>query len=162
MRLKNVFAVFLTCLLLTGCGKDNRASKTMEIADSLGIPESILLTMEDSHGGFYGDGDTFIVFQTPGFQPGEDWKEFPLPENLAIALWGGMAGEMQWGSLLTDDRGEPLMPAVENGYYWFRDRHSKSTEETDPSALLDRSSFNFTLAVYDGDSEMVYYFKKDT
>ena len=162
MRLRKVFAVFLTCLLLTGCGKDSRASKAMEIADDLGVRESILLTLENSYGGFHGDGDTFVVLQAPGFQPGEDWKEFPLPENLAIALWGGMVGDMQWGSLLTDDSGEPLLPEVENGHYWFRDRHSESTDETDPSALLDRSSFNFTLAVYDADSETVYYFEKDT
>lgn len=162
MRLRNIFVFFLTCLLLTGCGKDSRASKAMEIADDLGIQESVLLSFEDSHGGFHGDGDTIVIFQTPGFQPGENWQEFPLPENLAIALWGGMVGDMQWGSLLTDDSGEPLMPEVENGYYYFRDRHSKSTDATDSSALLDRGSFNFTLAVYDADSEQVYYFEKDT
>ena len=162
MRLRKYFAVFLACLLLTGCGKNSRASRAMEIADDLGIRESVLLTLEDSHGGFHGDGDTFVVLKAPGFQPGEDWQEFPLPENLSIALWGGTAGQTQWGSLLTDDSGEPLMPEVENGYYWFRDRHSKSTDETDPSALLTRSSFNFTLAVYDADSEKVYCFEKDT
>ena len=162
MRLKKVFVLLLTCLLLTGCGKDSRASKALEIADSLGIRESILLTLEDSHGGFHGDGDTFVVFQAPGFQPGKDWKEFPLPENLSIALWGGTLGDMQWASLLTDDSGEPIMPELETGYYYFCDRHSKSTDSSDASSLLDRSSFNFTLAVYDPDSEKVYYFEKDT
>ena len=162
MFLKRITPLLLSLLLLTGCGKNNRASRAMTIADELGILESTLLTLEDSHGGFHGDGDTFVCFQAPEFQPGEDWQEFPLPENLSIALYGGMIGDMQWGSLLTDDSGEPRMTAVENGYYYFRDRHSKSTDETDPSALLDRSSFNFTLAVYDADSEMVYYFEKDT
>ena len=161
MRLKNV-TLFLLALLLTGCANNSRASKAMEIADSLGIRESSLVTLEDSHGGFHGDGDTLVIFQTSGFQPGEDWQEFPLPDSLSIALWGGMAGDMQWGSLLTDETGEPLMPEVENGHYYFRDRHSESTDPEDPSDLLSRSSFNFTLAVYDGDSETVYYFEKDT
>jgi len=162
MRLRKVLIFILPYLLLTCCKKDSRASQAMAVADDLGIRESILLTLENSHEGFHGDGDTFLVFQTPDFQPGESWQEFPLPENVSIALWGGRIGDMQWGSLLTDDSGAPLMPEVENGYYYFRDRHSKSTDETDPSALLDRSSFNFTLAVYDADSEMVYYFEKDT
>lgn len=161
MRLKKA-TLFLLVLLLAGCGKNSRGSKAMEIADSLGIRESILMTLEDSHGGFHGDGDTFVVFQAPGFQPGEDWQEFPLPENLSIALWGGMVGDTQWGSLLTDENGEPLMPEIDGGYYYFRDRHSKSTNPEDPSELLSRGSFNFTLAVYDADSETVYYFEKDT
>jgi len=160
--MKKYLVLTLVCLLLTGCGRDSRASQEMSIADELGIRESSLLTLEDSHGGFHGDGDTFVVFQTPGFQPGEGWQEFPLPENLFIALWGGTAGNMQWGSLLTDSTGEPLMPELESGYYYFCDRHSKSTDQSDPSALLDRSSFNFTLAIYDADSEKVYYFEKDT
>lgn len=162
MRLKKTALFLLVLLLLTACGKDSRPSKAMAIADSLGIRESILLTTEDSHGGFHGDGDTFVVFQTPGFQPGEDWLEFPLPENLAIALWGGMAEDTQWGSLLTDDSGTPLMPSIQDGFYYFRDRHSESTDPLDCSALLERSSFNFTLALYDPEAERVYYFEKDT
>lgn len=160
--MKKYLVLTLVCLLLTGCGRDGKTSQAMAIADELGIRESSLLTLEDSHGGFHGDGDTFVVFQTPGFQPGEGWQEFPLPENLSIALWGGTAGDMQWGSLLTDSSGEPLMPELETGYYYFCDRHSKSTNQSDPSALLDRGSFNFTLAIYDADSEKVYYFEKDT
>ena len=160
MRLKKGVFLFLTVLLLTGCGKDSRASG--EIADSLGIRESTLLTQEDSHGGFHGDGDTVMVFQTPDFQPGEGWKAFPLPEPLSIALWGGRAGQVHWGSLMTGETGEPLMPELEDGYYYFRDRHHESTDPEDPSRLLDRSSFNFTLAVYDPASEKVYYFEKDT
>jgi len=161
MRIKKAAALLLA-LLLTGCGKNARASQALEIADTLGIRESSLLTLEDSHGGFHGDGETFVVFQAPGFRPGEDWQEFPLPETLSIALWGGMSGDMQWGSLLTGDSGEPLMPQLENGYYYFHDRHSESTDSRDPSGLLNRNSFNFTLAVYDADSQTVYYFEKDT
>ena len=54
MRLRKA-ALFLLVLLLTGCGKDSRPTKAMAIADSLGIRESILLTTEDSHGGFHGE-----------------------------------------------------------------------------------------------------------
>ncbi len=43
----------------------------------------------------------------------------------------------------------PSFPEVEQGYYYFRDRHSQSQDPTDDSELFGRGSWNFILAVYD-------------
>ena len=42
------------------------------------------------------------------------------------------------------------------------DRSSESTDNTDDSMLLSRYSFNFTIAIYDTDTDILYYFEYDT
>ena len=58
-----------------------------------------------------------------------------------------------------DSPEEPLIPPIEKGYYLLEDRHSEAKENLD---LLDRSSYNFTLSVYDTDNRTLYYYKLDT
>ena len=49
-------------------------------------------------------------------------------------------------------------------YYFFFDRHSDATNPKDDSAFLDESrpSYNFTVAIYDSDTNMLYYARVDT
>ena len=54
------------------------------------------------------------------------------------------------------------MPKVENGYYIFEDNQLEGTDSSDDSELLNRSSFNFKIAVYDCDADRMYYFEFDT
>jgi len=58
--------------------------------------------------------------------------------------------------------GTPAIPEVDNGYYYFRDRHYQSTDPTDDSGVLGRASYNFTIAIYDTDSKILYYMELDT
>lgn len=51
---------------------------------------------------------------------------------------------------------------IENGYYIFEDRHSKSEDRQDDSELFNRSSYNFSLAIYDCDTDRMYYFEYNT
>ena len=51
------------------------------------------------------------------------------------------------------------IPPMEKGYYLLEDRHSQAKENPD---LLERSSYNFTLSVYDADNRTLYYYKLDT
>lgn len=56
-----------------------------------------------------------------------------------------------------------MWPTFENGVYKFVDRQADPGEDRgDDSALLGRYSFNFTIAVYDMDSDFLYYFEMDT
>ena len=54
------------------------------------------------------------------------------------------------------------MPAIYNGYYMFEDRHSESKDSRDDSELFDRYSYNFSIAIYDCDTDKMYYFEFDT
>ena len=58
--------------------------------------------------------------------------------------------------------GAPVIPEVENGYYYFLDRHSQSTNPKYDSGVLGRASYNFTIAIYDEDRQTLYYAELDT
>ena len=58
-----------------------------------------------------------------------------------------------------DDGEATLMPEVENGYYIVIDRHSQKDENDD---ILGRASYNFTMAIYDTDANILYYCEFDT
>ena len=89
----------------------------------------------------------------------EDWNKLPLSENLSIAMYGGEKDGIGYGYEFAK---EAHMPKVENGYYIFKDNQLKGTDISNDSALLNRSSFNFEIAVYDCDADKIYYFKIDT
>jgi hypothetical protein len=54
------------------------------------------------------------------------------------------------------------IPQIKNGYWFFSDRHNKSTSPEKDVDLFERRSFNFTLAIYDIDTNTLYYFELDT
>jgi hypothetical protein len=130
--------------------------------DCLGLDLSrgAVTRQEDSHGGFHGDGSAFTVLtfdaearQTlEGEMGGDCWHPLPMTENAAKAV----------EYLALDENDTRLIPEVEQGYYYFRDRHHESQDPADDSTLFDRYSYNFTLAVYDSETGTLYYFELDT
>lgn len=138
-------------LLLTGCGSKSPAEG---IGDALGIDltDAELVEYDDAHGGFHGDGYTFAVLEKPGdigeeLAREEGWKSLPFPQTI--------------GDLVAQTT-EGRIPQVENGAYFFYDRHSQAEDPYDPSQINSRSSWNYTLAVYDADTQTIYYFECDT
>lgn len=117
---------------------------------SLGVSlsDGTVLKYSDTHGGFLGDGETFLVISFEG-QPewAADWRPLPLTENLA---------------LVNSNLADGFFPDAEQGCYFFQDRHSESTGPADDSQLFNRSSLNFTLAVYDSGTDTLYYYELDT
>ena len=77
----------------------------------------------------------------------KDWKSLPMSEDASTLFFGG---EM------------PLFPAVTNGYYYFRDRHKDCTDATDESQFLKRETLNYTVAVYNADTKMLYVYVYNT
>ena len=54
------------------------------------------------------------------------------------------------------------IPTIENGYYYFKDRHSESTNKYDYTDINNRPSYNFTFAILDKDTNTIYYYELDT
>ena len=79
---------------------------------------------------------------------GVNLRESPDKESNAL-------GTLELGS-------EVEVLAVENGWYRFIDRHAQSYDSADESEVLERGSFNFTLALYDADRNELYYLTLDT
>ena len=154
-------AMMCMILLMTaGC-----AAKTDELT-ALGIDRGDFTAVSetDTHGGFHGDGMGCLVLDCSGNRDKamavvSDWKELPLSENLSLIVYGGERDGVSYAYNLAEQWG---LPQIKNGWYRFIDRHSRSTDNGDDSQLLDRASMNFTLAVYDGDTDLLYVCELDT
>ena len=53
------------------------------------------------------------------------------------------------------------IPEIKNGYYYFYDRHANSKDTKDDTNIF-RGSFNFSLALYDLDADIMYLLEFDT
>lgn len=130
------------------------AALIADISHTLGaeISQGQVLEHWDDHGGFHGDGSTFVKIKAAVQIPeSKFWHPLPAPENIAKAL-----------SFCKDDNGLREIPEVENGFWFFRDRHTQSMDPASCAAIHQRGSWNFTLAVYDTDTGTLYYFEFDT
>lgn len=58
---------------------------------------------------------------------------------------------------MKNDKGENLVPEIENGYYILIDRQSNQNDN-----ILNRGSFNFTVGIYNTDDNNLYFCKLDT
>ncbi len=128
------------------------------------ITEFAVVEEKDTHGGFLGDGSYYLILdcsQNSGqaHKIIEEWKNLPLSDNLNVVMYGG---EKDGISYSDDFAEEARWPTINNGVYKFVDRHSESVNESDDTNLLSRYSFNFSVAVYDLDTDTLYYFDMDT
>lgn len=160
---KNIIIIFVLAAVLmfvTGCcelrtlSKKEYVSKELGINIRKGIVEKSLVERSD----FLGDGITFvkIVFDDDScleeIKDNEDWCSLPLTKNLTEFL----------DSVNYDEDDSCIVPDVKNGYYCFIDRHSESKDRKDDTDLLNRFSINATLAIYDTDTNILYYAEEDT
>lgn len=162
-----IVLMLLMIFSLVGCGKKDIQS---DISESLGIDVSkgTVNTDFDSHGGFHGDG---MLFQQISFEDSklsdeikdnDGWKPMPLSQNMEALVYGIEEATSSIGPYLTDESGDTIIPEIQNGYYYFYDRHSESKAPYSDDDILNRASFNFTLALYDSDNHVLYYVEFDT
>lgn len=165
--MKKAFAAFIVflALALSACTLNPMSSWPATLSN-FGFSEGdfTVISEDDSHGGFHGDGDSLIVLDCSGnsdkaVQIVSDWNALPLSENLQLIMYGGEKDGVNYAYNLAEEAG---IPVVTNGCYRFCDRHSQSSNSTDDSELLSRSSFNFSLAIYDADTDTLYYYEFDT
>ena len=164
--------LILTICALAGC-QAGSSSVQNKISDVLGIDVSDgeEIQSSNSHGGFHGDGMRVVELAFSSDLSGQivgsdNWKPLPLSQNLTALVyglrWESDDATYQVGPYLTDDNNDPVIPQIENGYYYFLDRHSKSVDSHDDSDVLERHSYNFTIAIYDSDTDTLYYVEFDT
>lgn len=174
MKKISVLLTLLIVLLLSACEIPLTSKKTPvnwknEISDILDIDvhKGSVITEYDSHGGFLGDGMTFVTISfsddTLLIQMSEsgDWRSLPLTETLTAVVYGISTENSRIGPYLEKNE-ETVIPEIQNGYYWFLDRHSQSTDNRDDTNVISRGSQNFTLAIYDTDAGILYYIESDT
>lgn len=154
-------SVLLCAVLLGGCSAELGHSREIEKQLDITLPAYLSQGYADDHGGFHGDGRTVAKVDFAQAEAQElatqmvenDWREFPLSEALTQVMYGGIEDSLA---------AQAGIPEMTNGYWWFVDRHSESTAPQDDTEISRRSSYNFTLGLYDGDNGVLYYFKFDT
>lgn len=150
----SAIALLLFSLTFVLCSRENNLAA---LSRQCGIDLTIgkVVSHKDTHGGFHGDGVSYTVLQYPDDSIGEQmeesetWHTLPLPENLDTFLYQPYDDEVS-------------IPEIQDGYYYFYDRHSESTNPYDDSELFQRFSFNFTFAIYDQSSNQIYLIEYDT
>lgn len=160
--------VILICLASCGASEENYALMLNETD----ISEGTLTAERDTHGGFHGDGLFYSSFLFEGesrerfgreLSVNESWHALPLSETLSIAAYGGMYNDVSYGILLAfSDGDECNLPEVQNGYWYFVDRHPKAVDMESSDELLSRYSYNFVFAIYDCDTGILSYYRLDT
>lgn len=152
-RFLTFVAVLLAVLYaLSGGGRSGADRDLFRIGRALGLDLSAgtLLRIEDSHGGFHGDGLTRAEIELDGLSerladaPG--WRVLPMSQNAARAV--GVFGAEG--------------AAAKEGWYYLYDRHSESSDPYDDTDLCSRASWNFTAAIYDSRQGRLYFYKFDT
>lgn len=160
-------AGLLLALLLTGCGADT-PQDTISRALGVDVHAGTAADSCDTHSGFHGDGLDFAVLTFPddglAGQLAADpaWQPLPLDDTLTALVYGLDTGTVCTGPYLTDTAGAPLLPPVTNGYVYALDRHKESTDGRVGPETLARAALNLTVALYDTDTDTLYYAALDT
>ena len=152
--MKKLCALFIClALLLVGCGMSDCKDYVNDLG-GVDISASKVVSSYDSHGGFHGDGVLTVCFDCTyvsdsALEGMKAWTVFPLSDNLQHIVYGGFDDEID-------------IPEITNGCYLFHDRHSEATDTADDSMLFDRFSCNFSLLLFDFDTNMLYLIEVDT
>ncbi len=168
---------FLVAAVLIGCHK-----KTPQeiISEEIGVDCTAgeVVVYERDYGGFPIDGKEYgeLSFSSNELEEfilqNNHWKGFPLSENLAAIVYGYEKHYSDNSVLIirpkfVDDSDplsypKPRIPPIEHGYYYFEDKLSaeEGKNQWDDSLVLTRgSSRNYTFAIYDADTQMLYFGK---
>jgi hypothetical protein len=154
--MKQIISLILIVFVvaLSSCGKEDSLNAFSKQC-GIDLTEGTMVSCEDNHGGFQGDGYLLAVVQYTDnsiceeMEENEHWLELPLSENLQTFLYQPYDDTL-------------AIPEIKNGYYYFYDTHSDSKDHYDDSRLLDRSSFNFIVALYDMENHTLYWCEYDT
>lgn len=160
-----ILAICLLAAALCGC----RSYEDVSMILGADVDMAKVMMESDTHGGFHGDGIRYIEFTFADdsflqkIQADNTWHALPVQEwEITALLYGTEQDGVSYGAALCDDEGAPLFPTVENGYYLFYDRHAESETPFSGTGVLERNSYNFTIALYDADTNMLYYAELDT
>lgn len=157
--------VLVFVFVLAGCGSKNPQAM---VSEALGVDASTGSTMSsmDTHSG-NGDGTAYVELHFDGnemvkqIQADDAWKPFPLDKTAQTLVYGVSDETSSVGPFLTDEEGKALVPEIANGYYRLIDRQVEQDKATGAD-ILNRASFNFTVGLYDTDTNTLYCCELDT
>ena len=154
-------AIPFVSLLLTSCGTGKYELRYFSEQLGVNLISGQILSYEDNHGGFLGDGFMLIVSKYSDdnveaeIDRSEYFNQYPLSKNLSTFIYGEEEGFGGFDSSLN-------IPVFDNGYFYFYNRHSDAKYKNSDEDLFDTVSFNFTFILYDCDADLAYTCEYDT
>ena len=159
VRLAGAAIVLMGCFLRVGDGGDywqRHISESLQIDAS----EGTVINSYDDHSGFQGDGTSYAVLSFADdvleqriSAPG-GWHKLPLTDKLQTLIYGTRTETTATGPFIGI-----TMPKIETGYWFFYDRQGETADDGD---VLNRNSYNYTVALYDTEHDLLYYCEYDT
>ncbi len=155
--MKKALCGILFMVIMVGvcaCGSQSEYEPFSELLN-IEIDAKSVVSDDDTHGGFHGDGSRLIVVQYDDdtmeetISEADNWKKLPCSDNLNTFIYQPYDSNLH-------------IPEISNGYYFFYDRHSDAQNHYSDEDLLNRASFNFTFALYDSDTKKLYICSYDT
>lgn len=146
---------------ISGCTEEkNHVLTTLEISDA----EYTVTCEQDTHGGFHGDGYTYMVIEfeddiSEQIDEKAGWLELPLDEVTNMLVYGYEDEERCVYPYTTGENGnETVIPNIEEGYYYFQEKASVEEEEW----MFGKIFTNFVVAIYDQEEQKLYYYEFDS
>ncbi|HAQ41037.1 MAG TPA: hypothetical protein DCM73_09520 [Clostridiales bacterium] len=148
--------LIIALIIFIGYGAYQKISADNKYVRLMGtkLPDSSeTIEVNDSHGGFHGDGTYFEIIQINSSEIasfGEElrksglWEELPLGGELQKFIYGEHTPEYSYGG-----HGE-MMPKDISGIYRFNDK------SVDPRPLFERYSQNFMFCMFDTNTGKLY------
>ncbi len=155
--MKKVLILIVFLLFISGCSlvsKTNSISNILEVD----VSECDIKKSNDTHGGFLGDGEYYAKLNCSDLKINDNWNDLPISQEINTVL------EMPW---CDEEKCQTFyekynIPTINNGKYLFIDRHSESKNRYDYTELNNRSSYNFSIGIYDIDNRTLYFYSIDT
>ena len=147
-RLASILMVVVCLFTLCSCGISGLFSKEKTLKEKaeerlgLSLEGASVLEEWDTHGGFHGDGETFVKLScVDGFEEnfGAGWQALPL-EGAAYRYF------YEWGGVFErPETNEKVIPEVENGYWYFK----------------ETGAMNWEFALFDCEENILYFYVFD-
>ena len=157
--LSSVFIVLFIIYLIYAFTLEERVLLSIQIENY--VPIFAKLDEKDTHSGFRNEGELlkkiyFSERQANNFieqvKKKDNWRELPMTERLSNKVCK---------YAMVDDMN---IPEVDKGYWFVLDRHSETKDKYNEKDIFDedRHSYNFTVAVFDTDKNILYVYELDT
>lgn len=123
------------------------------------IPSRTPDSIEDTHGGFHGDGESILKYRLSQNEiemmerdilVNKNWKA--IDDISAKYLYGGIEGYYTSGFTLSK------IPKLDDGYFCFYDKQTRSFQYPNK----ENYSSNYIIAQYSPNENILYIFELDT
>ncbi len=159
------FGIPLLLLVFEGdnTGSVDNIPKYLNDKIGIAIKDCKVVKNEEKRAG-NGDGDIVIILDCENNSlnfRNNDWKKLSLTKNIELRIYGGEKDGIRYEGSISEDYD---IPVISNGYYYFVDKQNKKSEKHNDKYLLDdeRYSYNYYIAIYDLDTDKLYYIEEDT